>query len=132
MRKIFCALGIVLMLAGFAIADLPAPFESAKRIALSGENDGAVYRQTFQDPQDKDTVYVIIYHKSKEAISLVTVDKANSLASALTMVGGRFIYEVVLFTPMGPALLEQKELPESEGLELAFKFFQTLVAARLI
>ena len=134
MKKIFCSLGIVLLLVGLAIAaELPAPFEAIKNIAMSGELfDGNVYAKQLQSPETKGLIYICAAFKDGNVlIAMVDMD-AGLVIRVRRSPAGKYFQEVVIATPMGPVLLERKEVSESDGVALAYEFFRQLVSKNLI
>ena len=133
--KRFIPMAVVLMalvLAGAALAEFPAPFENAKRLAMMNPAENGIYRWSAKDPDNAQILFILGYLPDQETVMLSLFDESDYSIKALSLVKDKFIAEQYFIRPTGLFPVAQEEVDKDTALAAAFDFFRTLVSKGLL
>ncbi|MFH2076767.1 MAG: hypothetical protein ABIJ57_15740 [Pseudomonadota bacterium] len=123
---------LVLVFVGAALAEFPAPFENAKRVAMINPAENGIHWWSAKDPDNQQILFSIGFWPEKETVMLSLFDESDYSIKALSLVKDKFIAEQYFVRPTGLFPVAQEEVDKETALAAAFDFFRTLVSKGLL
>jgi len=133
MRKLFYIMLVLIFFGGLAFAtQFPAPFDQAKRIALTTEPIRGIYLWKAEDPENPGIIFGMGYDSNRELVGLLLMNMPRGEMKHLYTNGIKYACEVYELTPAGLVLVAREQYDPERAIKFAFEFFRVLVKKNLI